>query len=108
MKRIPKGYDATRVTSRSLSDLLPSFLDKVQRKVGQDPQAVLQAWKEVVGEKLAPMTVATSFVEGVLIVKVSNSSFYSLLVHHEKDRLLKELQKRFPSVRIHKIVFRLG
>ena len=54
------------------------------------------------------ISTAVSFVEGILIVRVRNSSLYSLLVQHERNRLLAVLRKKFPAVTIRNIVFRLG
>lgn len=68
----------------------------------------MAAWPEVVGAKLATMTRAVSFVEGVLLVKVSNSSLHSLLFRYEKGPLLRRLRQKFPAVSITDIVFRIG
>lgn len=108
LKRTPRHYDGTEVTAKALSDLLPQWMKKVQVHFQDRPDLVLLAWPEIIGEKLAGMTGAVSFVEGVLTVKVKNSSLYSLLVQHEKTRLLELLQKKFPTIKIRNIVFRLG
>lgn len=107
-KRTPRNYDGVARTTKRLADLLPAWLNQVQGRFQDRPDLLMLAWPEVVGEKLASMTTAVSFIEGILLVRVKNSSLYSLLVQHEKPRLQKELQKRFPSVMIKNIVFRLG
>ncbi|MBM3198818.1 MAG: DUF721 domain-containing protein [Chlamydiae bacterium] len=107
-KRTPRNYDGVALTGKELSSLLPKWLAKVQNTFQDRPDLILLAWPDVVGAKLAAMTTAVSFLEGILLVRVKNSSLYSLLVQHEKPRLQKELQKRFPSVIIKNIVFRLG
>ena len=57
------------------------------------------------GEKMAPMTKPVSFADGVLTVKVKSSTLYSLLVAHEKPRLLGRLKEKFS---IRNLVFRVG
>lgn len=108
LRRTPRNYDAIQSPARELSSLLPQWLTHVSARFKDRPDLILQAWPELIGEKLAPMTTAVSFIEGVLTVKVKNSSLYSLLVQHEKAKLQSRLQKKFPSVKIVNIVFRLG
>jgi len=108
LKRTPKGYDDIAPTGKELADLLPQWLSKAGAQFQERPDLILLAWPEVIGERLAPMTQAVSFMEGVLTVKVRNSSLYSLLVQQEKLKLQRRLQERFPSVQIRNIIFRLG
>ena len=108
MRRVPKNYDAVKPTGRKLSELLPQWLAGVTKNFQDRPDLILLAWPEIIGEKLSSMTRAVSFVDGVLTVKVKSSSLYSLLVQHEKMKVQRRLQKRFPSVKIRNIVFRLG
>lgn len=108
MKRIPKNYDGIEPTGKQLKQLLPSLLKNIGEAYKDRPDLILAAWPKVIGEKLAQMTQAVSFSEGVLVVKVKNSTLYSLLAQHEKARLLNSLREQFPSVIIHNIIFRIG
>jgi predicted nucleic acid-binding Zn ribbon protein len=108
LRRTPRGYDDVGPTSKELSKLLPEWLSNIHVRFQDRPDLVLLAWKEVIGEKLAPMTQAVSFIDGVLTVKVKNSSLYSLLVQHERRKLLEQLRGKVPSVDIRNITFRLG
>ncbi len=108
LKRTPRNYESVDPTNKEISDLLSEWMAKASRTFQDRPDLILLAWPEIIGEKLAPMTTAVSFVDGVLTVKVRNSSLYGLLVQHEKSRLLSVLQRKFPSVKIRNIVFRLG
>ena len=96
------------LTSKNLRQILPAVLRKIQLRAAEQPDLVLAAWPSLIGERLAPMTKAVSFVDGVLTIKVRNSSLLSLLMQHEKPRLLKELRKQFPSVTIRNIRFCIG
>lgn len=106
--RTPKGYDGTRVTTHRMSDLLPSVLSKVNDVHQQRPDLLLASWPEIIGPKLKDMTQAVAFSDGVLVVKVKNSTLHSLLNQHEKPRLLNILKQKFPNVSIKTISFRIG
>lgn len=98
----------TATTSKNLKQILPSIMREIGQNHRERPDLVLAAWPELIGQKLAPMTKAISLVEGVLTVRVSNSSLLSLLAQHESPRLLKELRKKFPNVNIRTIRFCVG
>jgi len=106
--RIPKNYDGPEITTRRMSELLPSVLSQVSDKYQERPDLILASWPEIVGPQLAPMTQAVSFDEGVLYVKVKNSTLYSLLSKNDKPKLIESLRKKFPKVSLRTIVFRIG
>lgn len=93
---------------RHIHSLLPRLFDDICRLYDNRPDLILAAWTEVIGETFAPMTEAISFYQGVLTIKVKNSTLYSLLSQHEKNRLLKNLREKFPRTEIKTIHFRLG
>lgn len=107
-QRTPKNYDGTQVTTRRISDLLPQVLSSIGTRYQDSPDLVLAAWPEVIGQKLAPMAEALSFNEGVLLVKVKNSTLHSLLNQHDRARILNNLRTKFPSVYFKNVVFRIG
>jgi hypothetical protein len=72
------------------------------------PDLILAAWPAIIGERLAPMTKAVAFVDGMLTIKVRNSSLLSLLAHQEHARILRELRKKFPNANIRNIRFCIG
>jgi hypothetical protein len=100
--------DGSQLTNKQLKDLLPKALNDVGAMQQGRPDLVIAAWPQIIGEKLAPMTKAVSFENGLLFVKVSNSTLYSLLSQHERGRLLKSLRDQFPNVEIKNIYFRIG
>jgi hypothetical protein len=107
-RRTPKNYDGTKVTTHRVSELLPFVLGEIGDLYNARPDLLLAAWPDVIGPKLALMTQAVSFNEGVLLVKVKNSSLHSLLSQHDKQRILSTLRARFPRVEIRNVVFRIG
>lgn len=107
-QRTPKNYNGTDLTTRHLGSLLTDVFTKISGRYQQQPDVVLIAWPEVIGPQLAPMTQAVSFNDGVLLVKVKNSTLHSLLSRHDKYRLLHALQKRVPQADVRDICFRVA
>ena len=107
-KGSPKQYDGTQVTSRRMVDLLPTVLAKIGEVYHQRSDLILAMWPEVIGPKLAAMTQAVSFADGILVVKVKNSTLHSLLSQNEKLRILNLLRRKFPHTEIKNISFRIG
>ena len=106
--RTYRGYDGVQLTSHKLVDILPYVLQKIGRVYGCRADLILAAWPEVIGDKLDSMTQAVSFEDGVLFVKVKNSTLHSLLSQNYRSRILKSLRNKFPGTEIKNIVFRIG
>jgi hypothetical protein len=103
-----KEGNGSGLTNKQLKDLLPKALSAIGALHRDRPDLVMAAWPQIIGEKLASMTQAVAFDKGILYVKVSNSTLYSLLAQHERKRLLKSLKEKFPSAEIKNIHFRIG
>jgi len=103
--RTPKNYFGTANPEKKMADLLPEVLRDLRVKSVDPREEIFQSWKELIGEKMAPLTDPISFVDGVLTVKVKSSTLYSLLVVHERPRLLGLLQQKFS---IRNLIFRVG
>lgn len=109
MKRTPRNYDGSAVTTHHLSVLCSGVLSGIRAVYEERPDLILAAWPEVIGHKLANMTQAVSFVDGVMLVKVNNAPLHSLLNQpHDRNRILKRLREQFPKAVINGIVFRRG
>jgi hypothetical protein len=104
----PFEYYATKLTSKNMQDLLPNILEKIGKCQGNRGDLIMAVWPEIIGEKLSPMTQASSFEDGILTVKVKNQVLYSHLSQYEKPKLLDSLKKKFPKVEIRNIVFRIN
>jgi hypothetical protein len=107
-KRTPKNYDGTQVTTHRISDLLPVVLVEIGTVYQDRPDLILAAWPSIVGSTMAPMTQAISFQEGVLVVKVKNSTLHSLLSQQDKPKILAALRNKFPNIDIKNVFFRIG
>lgn len=107
-QRTPRNYDGTELTSHQLHEVLSSVLSRVSEVYQDRPDLVLAAWPNIIGSELAEMTQAISFENGVLQVKVRNSSLYSLLSQRDKPKILTALRQQFPKIPIKNIFFRIG
>ncbi len=108
---MPCGWvvDGTKLTSQKLADLLPNVVAKVQAKFNGKPQVILDEWPKIVGPELAPMTRAERFDDGVLYVRVKNSTLLSLLnTPQDKARLIEALKQKLSGIAIRNILFRIG
>ena len=108
MKRTPKYYDGIMPTGKKIGDLLPEILSDLSGKFSDQPFLILEAWPEIVGERIGKMSRAVSFNEGILKVLVKNSTLLSLLVEHEKHRLIALFRERFPKIKFQNIFFKIG
>ena len=107
-KRTPRNYNGNRPTGKKISDLLPEILMDLSGKMSNQTYLILEAWPQIVGERIARMSRLDSFDNGILRVLVKNSTLLSLLVEHEKCRLMFMFQKRFPKVKFQDISFKIG
>ena len=106
--RIPKNYDGNKPTGRQIRDLLPGMLTKLSEKCNDQPHQILSAWADIVGKRIGQMSQAKSYDYGVLKVLVKNSTLHSLLVEHEKPRLIAAFKEKFPKVNFRDILFKIG
>jgi predicted nucleic acid-binding Zn ribbon protein len=92
--------------------LVGETLEKVMRDLGLDDRLtegqVLAAWKDIVGEWFALHTCPDRLRDGVLIVRVVQSSVHYELERNWKPKIVQNLKKRFGGNRIRDIKFRLG
>ena len=98
----------TKPTGKRICDILPNLLKEIKVKRAERPDLLLLAWPEIVGKRFETMTEAVSFFNGILTVKVKNSTLLSLLSTHEKPRLMKKIKEKFPECTLKNIVFRIG
>jgi hypothetical protein len=103
--RTPRNYSGIQNPIVKASDLLPEMMENLSRKAQDPKEEIFRFWTLLIGEKMAPLTEPLSFSDGVLTVKVKSSTLYSLLVAHERPRLLSRLQEKFS---IRNLVFRVG
>lgn len=91
--------------AKKMSDLLPGIVNDLGRRQGDGGEAVFALWRFLIGGAWASLTEPVSYFDQVLTIKVKSATLYTLLSVHEKPRLLKQLQEKFP---VRKLVFRVG
>lgn len=106
--RVPKNYQGLHPTGRQIKELLIPILTQMDQFAQDKPSELIEAWPNLVGEKIASMTKAVSYIKGTFLVKVDNATLYSLLVQHERHRLLQKIQEDFPHLKVRSILFRMG
>ncbi len=104
----PRYYKGTKRTSYGLHELLPKVLARIGRSLKGRSDLVLTVWPDVIGPKLVEMAKAVKFTDGILEVKVSNSTLLSILVQSDKYRILRSLRTKLPEVTIRDVWFRIG
>jgi hypothetical protein len=100
--------EGTAVTTRCVAGLLTGALAEITEQFQERPDLLLLAWPEIIGPRLAGMAQAVSFKDGILTVKVNNSTLHSLLSRHDKYRLLAILQQKFPKIPVTNIIFKIA
>ncbi|MCH1430035.1 MAG: DUF721 domain-containing protein [Chlamydiales bacterium] len=109
--RPPKYFykkKSTGLTSVNIGDMIPRFLSDLGKNFHERKDLLLAAWPDLVGPRIAKMTRVDSLYEGVLYVKVSNSTLHSLLSQSEKGAILRKIKQRFPKITLNDIKFRIG
>ena len=107
--RSQPAHDESATTSQQLKDLARRYLAHLEQKLRTKPAEILELWPHVIGSPFAGMTRAEKFENGVLHVKVRNSSLLSLLHSNtERKRLVEALRKEAPGIEIVDISFRIG
>ena len=105
MRRTKRNFNGTEPTGKKIGDLLPQILAGLGRPAEVERDSLFSFWMSLLDGKAAGLTQPVSWKNGVLTVKVKSATLYALLCQHEKPRLLKALQGRFP---VQSIVFRIG
>jgi len=87
-------------------------LEAVMRKLGLAERLtegqILGAWKEIVGDWFALHTCPERIRDGVLYVRVIQSSVHYELDRNCKARIIQKLKARFGASRVRDIRFRVG
>jgi predicted nucleic acid-binding Zn ribbon protein len=91
---------------------LAATLEQVMRKLGLQERItegqILRAWKDIVGDWFALHTCPDRLRDGVLYVRVIQSSVHYELDRNCKAQIIKKLKARFGAARVRDIRFRIG
>ncbi len=92
---------------KSVSDLLSSYFDKNLIQEGQQLSGFGRAWKTIAGARLGEHSHPADIRHNILIVETEHQGWTQLL-QLQQDRILEEIQRRFPDLGIRGIAWRLG
>ncbi|MDX9826467.1 MAG: DUF721 domain-containing protein [Spirochaetia bacterium] len=92
---------------KSASEILSAFFDRDLVKQGEYYALFDRSWKSIAGQRLSPHSRPTEIKHGVLIVETEHQGWMQLL-QLQQDRMLSEIQRRFPDLGVRSIAFRLG
>lgn len=106
-----RGYRET-APAPDCSQRVSDALGKVMRSLGLQERLteaqILAAWKEVVGEWFALHTCPERIRDGVLHVRVVQSSIHYELDRNWRAEIVRKLKARFGPGRVRDIRFRVG
>lgn len=88
-----------------LGDLIKTFYHENNRDNALKEQAILDSWKDAVGDFIAAHTIKTSITNGVLYVKVDADSLRNELVF-SKSTIIEKLNKYVDGEILKDIVIR--
>ena len=92
---------------KTVSELLSSFFDQDMVKKGELYSGFGNSWKVIAGSRLGEHSKPADIRHGILIVETEHQGWMQLL-QLQQDRILEEIQRRFPDLKIRGIAFRLG
>lgn len=92
---------------KSVSDLLSSFFDKDMARQGELYSGFGRSWKAIAGTRLGEHSHPADIRHGILIVETEHQGWTQLL-QLQQDRILEEIQRRFPDLKIRGIAWKLG
>jgi len=106
-----RGY-RERPAQTDRTQAVGDTLEKVMRQLGLAERLtegqILAAWKDIVGEWFALHTFPDRIRDGVLYVRVVQSSVHYELDRNWKPKIIQKLKTRFGANRVRDIRFRIG
>lgn len=92
---------------KSASEILSAFFDRDLVKQGEYYALFDKSWKTIAGARLAPHSRPVDIRHGLLIVETEHQGWIQLL-QIQQDKMLGEIQRRFPELGVRTMAFRLG
>jgi predicted nucleic acid-binding Zn ribbon protein len=105
-----RGYAETPLTPKlgaHVGDAVRKFLAKVGMVSQLDEQVISAAWREVVGDFIANHSAPDRIQNGVLHIRVTQTTVLFELERNCKARILTNLQERFGKTVVRDLKFRI-
>jgi predicted nucleic acid-binding Zn ribbon protein len=106
-----RGYPQRAIPAdrtRSVADTLGAVMRQLGIEERLTESQILAAWREIVGEWFALHTHPDRLREGVLYVRVVQSSIHCELDRNCKAQIVQKLKARFGAKRVRDLKFRVG
>ena len=92
---------------KSASEILAGFFDREVAAAAGEYQGFSMAWKTIAGPRLGEHSRPRDIRHGILLVEAEHQGWIQLL-SMQQDRIVAEIRRRFPSLGIRGMAFRLG
>ena len=92
---------------KSVSELLSSFFDQDLVKKGELYSGFGRSWKTIAGSRLGEHSRPVDIHRGILIVEAEHQGWMQLL-QLQQDKIMEEIGRKFPDLKISGIAFKLG
>jgi len=102
-----RGYAEPRPErmARAVGEMVRGVVGKWQVREQWDEVELRRAWRSIVGDFLANHSEPCKYQDGVLVVRASQSAVLYELDRVWKRKILGELRKRFPGIRLNQVRF---
>ena len=95
-----------RGKTRSIADVVPQVLERIERKSGGKLPLIAAKWAEIVGEEVARHTVPVSMSNKRLTVEVDDGVWMAELSRFHRKRTIEAVNNSFDKRVIKDISFR--
>jgi hypothetical protein len=92
---------------KSASEILAGFFDRELASAGGEYRGFSQAWKNIAGPRLGEHSRPRDIKHGILLVEAEHQGWIQLLLM-QQNRIIAEIGRRFPSLGIRGMAFRLA
>ncbi|TXT51142.1 MAG: hypothetical protein FD137_118 [Spirochaetes bacterium] len=92
---------------KSASEILAGFFDREVASAGGEYRGFSQAWKNIAGPRLGEHSYPRDIKHGILLVETEHQGWIQLLLM-QQNRIVAEISKKFPSLGIRGMAFRLS
>lgn len=104
MSRFLRGFN-TATKTKEMKNLTLNFLKDIKKRRSFDIEKVLE---DVIGKEAFSMVEILSLKDSILMLRIKNSTLYSIFSNYERDKILRKIQKKLSKDIIKNIIFKIG
>ena len=95
-------------SAQPIRQVLKAVLKEIKTPHRQQQQALVQEWKEIIGERFASATRLVGVKQNILQVEVGSSVLLYELAHFHKPHILQRIKTKYPASNFRDINFFVG